>query len=315
MRRWYISFHGGNGPHAWNNIHVFDLDGAPLGKALDTHTLPGGLALRELRGFAFGPDGDLYVANAYKDASQILRFAGTLGPDGRHPFHAIYSERHAANPGLDHPFDVVFGPDRNLYVASQDTSLVGRYFGPDASDGRPGDPMPHPPGLPASSSRHLLPGTFVPSAAHLPTGVKGIRRAIFGLEGDLYVADRDADRIKRYDGRSGAFKWEYRHQPLTAPVHLLVRVPDGVLLVGSRDRDAIFAIETETGAVATLVEPKAGGLKAPAGMALGPDGLLYVCSRETRQVLRFDPFTGSPSASPFIDDLNDAPEFIMLVDH
>jgi hypothetical protein len=80
VQRWYVTFHGGESsskePHdqggsresrarTWNNIHVFALDGTPLGKALDSHTLPDDLDLRELRGFAFGPDGDLYVANAY----------------------------------------------------------------------------------------------------------------------------------------------------------------------------------------------------------------------------------------------------------
>ena len=69
-----------------------------------------------------------------------------------------------------------------------------------------------------------------------------------------------------------------------------------------------------TGAVTTLVEPGAGGLRAPAGMAFGPDGRLYVSSRETRQILRFDASTGKPDATPFIDGLEDFPEFIALVE-
>ena len=50
MQRWYITFHGGEGSQEWNNIHLFALDGTPVGKALDTHTLPDDLDLRELRG-------------------------------------------------------------------------------------------------------------------------------------------------------------------------------------------------------------------------------------------------------------------------
>ena len=49
-------------------------------------------------------------------------------------------------------------------------------------------------------------------------------------------------------------------------------------------------------------------------MAFGPDGRLYVCSRETRQILRFDASTGAPDSTPFIDDLEDFPEFIALVE-
>jgi hypothetical protein len=314
VQRWYISFHGGVERQDWNNIHVFALDGTPLGKALATHTLPDGLELRELRGFAFGPDGDLFVANAYKDASQVLRFAGDPESDGKHAFREVYVEQHKANPGLAHPFDVAFGPDHNLYVPSQDTNLVGRYYGPHARAGSPGTPMPHPEALRGANAKTPPPGTFVPSQEHIPSGVRTVRRAIFGTEGDLYVADRDAGSVKRYHGRSGALQREYRHHHLTKPVHLLFRPADGALLVGSRDRNAIFLIDTETGETTPLVQPGDGGLHAPAGMAFGPDGKLYVASREGRQILRFDAASGKPDAQPFIAGLEDYPEFIVLAD-
>src|SRR5918997_862824 len=190
VQRWYVTFHGGESsrqaPHdqagsreahsrSWNNIHVFALDGTPLGKALDTHTLPDDLDLRELRGFAFGPDGDLYVANAYKDTSQVLRFAGKPGADGKHPFLEAYSEQHKTNPGLAHPFDVAFGPDAHLYVPSQDTNIVARYYGPHATDGKPGMPMPHPEALQETDPKHLLPGTFIPAQKHAPRGLRTVR--------------------------------------------------------------------------------------------------------------------------------------------
>ena len=314
MQRWYITFHGGEHSHEWNNIHSYDLDGKPLGKALETHSFPGDLKLRELRGFAFGPDGDLYVANAYKDASQVLRFGGVPGSDGKHPFREVYVEQHHANPGLDHPFDVAFGPDNHLYVPSQDTNVVGRYYGPRATDGQAGQPMPFPPALSAGDLKKLLPGTFVPSEKHAPRGVRTVRRAIFGPEGNLYVADRDTDSIKQYDGVSGAYQREYRHHRLTKPVHLAFRSNERVLLAGSRDDNAVFAIDTDTGAVSSLIASGVGGLEAPAGMAFGPDGKLYICSRETKQILRFNATTGKPDPEPFIDGLEDYPEFISLVD-
>ncbi|HEX2280349.1 MAG TPA: hypothetical protein VHG52_01180, partial [Thermomicrobiales bacterium] len=296
------------------NIHVFGLDGTPLGKALDSHSLPQDLDLRELRGFAFGPDGDLYIANAYKDASQVLRFAGTPEADGRHRFREVYAERHEANPGLAHPFDVAFGEDSHLYVPSQDTNIVGRYYGPHASEGKPGTPMPHPEALQDVDLKRLLPGTFVPSHKHAHGGLHAVRGAIFGPDGDLYVADRDANSVKRYDGNSGEFLRAFRHPLLSTPVHLAFRADDGALLVGSRDGNAIVSIDPETGPVVTLIEPGAGGLRAPAGIASGPDGRLYVCSRETRQILRFDACTGAPDSTPFIDGLEDFPEFIALVE-
>ncbi|MGC4193148.1 MAG: hypothetical protein QM589_18530 [Thermomicrobiales bacterium] len=311
--RWYISFHGGEGQHAWNNIHSFDLDGKPLGKVLATHDLPHGTGLRELRGFAFGPDGNLYVANAYRGASQVLCFDGERGHDGRHAFRGIYVEQHRANPGLAHPFDVSFGPDGHLYVPSQDTNVVGRYYGPGSAADERGQPMPLPPAL-ATFGADLLPGTFVPSAKHHSRGVRTVRRTVFGPNGALFVADRDANRVKRYDGATGDFLREYHRPDLTTPVHLVWHAGTGCILVGSRDANAIFAIAPDDGAVAAFVEPGAGGLRGPAGMAFGPDGWFYVCSREAKQILRFDPRTGEPDRDPFIDVLPDFPEFIALID-
>jgi DNA-binding beta-propeller fold protein YncE len=314
VQRWYITFHGGETAHAWNNIHTFDLDGRPLGTALDTHSLPHHIRLRELRGFAFGPDRELYVANAYRNASQVLRFSGTVGANGKHAFRDVFVEQHQANPGLSHPFDVTFGPDGHLFVPSQDTNIVGRYYGPRAADGPPGTPMPHPSALSEGDTRRLLPGTFVPSEKHTPRGLRAVRRAIFGADGVLYVADRDTNSVKVYDGTSGAYLREYRHHHLTTPVHLL-QAGNGEILVGSRDANTVFAIDTGGDTVRPLLDSGGGGLRSPAGLAFGPDGMLYVCSRETRQILRFDAMSGQPAREPFLDGLADFPEFIALVTH
>lgn len=243
----------------------------------------------------------------------MLRFAGAPDAGGQHAFNEVFVAQHKTNPGLSHPFDVVFGADGHLYVPSQDTNVVGRYFGPEAQAGAPGAPLPAPAALRDADLKRLLPGTFVPSHQHDPTGVRTVRRAVFGADGDLYVVDRDADSVKRYHGGSGAFRREYRHAALTKPVHAAFRPGDGALLVGSRERNAIFAIDVASGEASPLVAPGAGGLNAPAGMAFGADGKLYVASRAGKQVLRFAAATGAPDAAPFIDGLADFPEFIALV--
>ena len=318
--RWYVSFHGGADRHDVNAIHAFAADGEPLGPVLDAGDLPPRAVLRELRGFAFGPDGNLYVANAFRDRSQILRFGGRPDDRGRHPFLDVFAAGdhggHAAvgaRPALAHPFDVAFGPDGHLYVPNQDSRVVARYAGPTAIEAAPGAPLPLPPALAGHPPDAFPPGTFVPAARDHPAGLREVRHALFGPDGLLYVADRAAGRVKRYDAATGEPRGELGAGRLRRPIHLLVR-PDGALLVGDRDADAVFACDPGSGRIDPLVAPGAGGLREPAGLALGADGALYVASRGSKQLLRFDPFTGRPDPAPFADRLPDHPEFLRLVD-
>jgi sugar lactone lactonase YvrE len=52
-------------------------------------------------------------------------------------------------------------------------------------------------------------------------------------------------------------------------------------------------------------------LKAPSGVAIGPDGDLYVAERRKRRVRRFS--TEGKLRGTFIDELPDMPEFLVYV--
>jgi streptogramin lyase len=90
--------------------------------------------------------------------------------------------------------------------------------------------------------------------------------------------------------------------------------PDGrYLFVGSGGNDSILRHDLRQNSTSVFITPKSGGLNGPAGMAFGDDGLLYVASRNTKEILRYDPKDGRPLSKPFIKDLGDNPEFLMLV--
>jgi hypothetical protein len=49
---------------------------------------------------------------------------------------------------------------------------------------------------------------------------------------------------------------------------------------------------------------------APSGLGLGENGYLYMGSRSSRQILRYHLEDGAPDRRPFIDNLQDEPQFI-----
>jgi hypothetical protein len=311
-RDWYLTFHGGAERSDLNSIHVYSADGRKVGKALDRGSLPATVELRELRGHTFGPDGDLYVANSFQDFSQILRFHSTRGQNGKHAFREVFVENDAVhNPGLSHPFSVIFDAHGDLYVTSQNTSLTLRYHGPNSAAGRPGVPMPLPSSLVQLKDQRFHPGTFCASAQEVRHGLKVVRRAIFA-RGLLYVADRDKDCVRKYDPGTGAYLGAIAARDLIdKPIHLAMG--GDVLYIGNRGNESVAKCDLLSEQVTPFIHPQAGGLKNPSGLAFGDDGYLYVASRGSRQILRYRLSDGWPDRRPFIDHLDDEPEFIESV--
>jgi DNA-binding beta-propeller fold protein YncE len=158
---------------------------------------------------AFGPDANLYVASSISD--QILRYNGVTGafidvfaatgvPNLNTPRGMAFGNGNLFVSGEgdrvwrfdqttgaylssfveDNPRGLAFGPDDNLYVATNVSNQVNRHNG--ASGG--------------------LIGIFVTSGSG---GLSSPLGLLFGLDGNLYVASRGTDSILRYDGTTGAF--------------------------------------------------------------------------------------------------------------
>jgi DNA-binding beta-propeller fold protein YncE len=307
---WYLSFHGGTDHNSRNNIHVYSETGEELRKALNRNSLPDQVELRELRGFGFGPDHHLYVVNAYREASQILRFAGKANSEGQHDFLNIFvAHHHEKNPQLVHPFNFAFCTAGNLHVSNQDTNCVSRYHGPHAA--HPGLPMPLPDAI--REIDQVAPGVFVPSAKQWKDGLGVVRDVLIGPDANLYVADRETDMVTIYDSDTGQRTGIIQSEQLSKPIHLTLDPTNRFLLIGNSGNDSVARYEFATKTCSMLIPSGACNLDGPAGMAFGKDGAFYVASRLSKEVLRFRFARDQAIGRPFIRDLEDNPEFLLSV--
>ena len=307
---WYLSFHGGTERHSRNNIHIYSATGDELGKALNRKSLPGDIELRELRGFGFGPDRNLYVVNAYREASQILRFAGKTNPDGQHDFLDVFvAHHHERNPQLLHPFNFAFCTAGNLHVSNQDTSCVSRYHGPHSES--PGLPMPLPEAI-RESGQHA-PGVFVPSMKHWEDGVSVVRDVLIGPDANLYVADRETNAVTIYEPGTGRRIGVIRSEHLSKPIHLALDPSNLYLLIGNSGDNSVARFEFATKICSILIPSGACNLNGPAGMGFGQDGACYVASRLSKEVLCFRFENSEAFGRGFITGLEDNPEFLLAV--
>ncbi len=80
----------------------------------------GGMELSDAQGFAFGPDGDLYLADTIGDA--VRRYDGQSGA-----YKGDFVP--AGSGGLDGPEDIIFNLDGSMLVTSALTAQVLRYDG------------------------------------------------------------------------------------------------------------------------------------------------------------------------------------------
>lgn len=293
-----VSFHGG-APSTTDHAHHHDdatvintiltVDGTTLATAL----APNGPTLRELRGFAFARStGELYVVNAYKKSSAIYVFDPPSADVVGAPH--VYSETFATGePGqLEHPFDIAFGPDGNVYVSNQDppgAGYVSKFQGPTAD---------------AAGGAFL--GVFVGDFA-----------AVRGLACDgthWYVSDAGSKSkpagVWIYDLTGKATATEPLGVP--QPVHLLY---DGAqyLYIGSESTDSVYRLDTTAAdPVPTVLVDGTGIIDKTSGLAL--DGTtLFVASRKGRRLFQADLSSDAPTLTPFgPDSLGDEPEFVAV---
>jgi hypothetical protein len=251
-------------------------------------------------------DDDLTAFVSSAETNQIWRYDASSGD-----FLDVFVEDDPNTPdidesgGLKQPGALLLDAEGRLCVASTATHLILCY---DADTGTPLGPL--------VSDDPATPNIDESGGLQEPAGM------IMGPDGTLYVASAATDQILRYDGSTGAFLGALGSEATTAPnadTGSRLRQPGALLLdaegrlcAASTATHQILCYDADTG---TLLGPlvsddpttpdvdESGGLQHPAGMALGPDGWLYVSSFKTNEILRFHAVTGD-FAEALVGDAN-----------
>lgn len=122
-------------------------------------------------------------------------------------------------------------------------------------------------------------------------GLNGPTAAIFGPDGDLFVASFDNDSILRYDGATGAFAGVFVPSGfgnLNGPDAGTKFGPGGDLYVPSYFNNRILRYDGTTGAFeGAFVPALSGSLRNPRDLVFH-DGEVFVASSGNNRILRYD---------------------------
>ncbi len=205
------------------------------------------------------PPGLMLVSGYDSDAIHVFRvatgaFVKTIGPV----------------PGAQ---SITTGPDGKLYACAEKVNQVLRI-----------DP-----------ATLTIVGAFVaddPSTREDETGgLDGPTGAIFGPDGNLYVASFDNDRVLRFDGVSGGFLNTFvaaGSGGLDGPDAGMTFGPDGNLYVPSFWNNQVLRYDGTTGAfLGVFIPTNPSNLLQPRAVVFH-GGSCYVASSQNNRVLRYD---------------------------
>ncbi|MBM3858281.1 MAG: hypothetical protein FJ395_01375 [Verrucomicrobia bacterium] len=174
-------------------------------------------------------------------------------------------QAHAANwraeiltlkgPPLNHPFGIVRGPDKCLYLCEID--------GPDAYR------------IDAAGNMTVI-----------ASGLKQPHELRFDKLGNLYIADTGNARIAKVDVKTKTVT-TLNTTPLRSPISLQLDAR-GDVYVCEIGKHSIVKVDPKTGAVAPFLTE---GLKGPRSIDFDRHGNLWIILREGHAVLKYEPAT------------------------
>ena len=283
----YVSFSGEAGSEI-QNVGALAPDGTFLGLVLS-----GGRAFRELRGLALDRKGRLYVANAYKKDSSVDVFSATINGDGYSRNHLGTLITPATSKALLHPYGLAFDDD-NLFVSSQDTNVVSGYA---ISGGK----VPAAKKLPVAPYLEKLHpkgdyygGTFVASAQPVPVGKK-TPPAVDPKDGGLSAVGFDPATAATSDKPPEAIDETLSAQKQARHSVRGIAVSGKRLYVADQAKSRVGIYGHKNGTFHGWIDKTDGTganpdtLDMPVGLALGPDGRIYIGSPKNEAIFAYDP--------------------------
>ncbi len=257
-----------------------------------------GAELSAPTGLDFGPDGSIYIVESGAatvrrvDPLGIITTVAGLNGQTCFPTTAVCGDGGPATAArLTNPADVAIGPDGSLYIADRSNHRVRR-VGPDGIISTV-----------AGTGVIGFSGDGGPAAAARLSSPYGVE---VGPDGSLYIADRDNSRIRMVgpDGvistvAGGVYGFAGDGGPavlarLAQPWQVKLG-PDGSLYILDYSNNRVRRVGPE-GIISTVAGNGLSGysgdggpaasarLSAPQGLAVGPDGSLYIGDRQNYRV-------------------------------